>query len=159
MVIQNPRPYNVVTFFTVRTGCDECLKVYSELKGAAYSYAQAVDSLEVPTFFAALYYSSNEKVKKIFSAHNFKTIPYLATSEMVQKRPEGDFYGEEDLWKIKSDDAYETQQLLDFVNKRFVNDVPLKMPLHVVFLKNLSLFVVLVVLIRVFVSVQDLLVN
>ena len=37
--------------------------------------------------------------------------------------------------------------------------MPLKLPLHVVALRNLTMFVVLIVLIRIFVSIQDFLVN
>ena len=85
--------------------------------------------------------------------HGFNTIPFLATSEMQIKRDDGDFYKTEDLWKVKRDDAYETQQLLDHFNKRFQNDVPIKYPLHVVFTKNLVLFATLAVLIRIFVSI------
>ena len=49
--------------------------------------------------------------------------------------------------------------MLDHINKRFVNSVPLKEPLSKVFAKNSVLFIVLVILIRVFVSIQDYLVN
>ena len=45
---------------------------------------------------------------------------------MKVKRDEGDFYKLEDIWRIKKDTTFETQQQLDFINKRFINDVPLK---------------------------------
>ena len=80
-------------------------------------------------------------------------------SQMEIKRDEGDFYRAQDLWKIRKDEAYGTQQLLEHINKRFVNDVPMEQPLHVVFYKNLILFAVLVVLIRVFLSIQEYLIN
>jgi len=112
----------------------------------------------VPTFFGVVNYSNRKEIKAIFTQHGFTRIPYLATSEMQLKR-EGDFYKTEDLWKIKKDDTFETQQLLDYINKRFVNDVQIKFPLYVVFTKNLTLFAVIVVLIRVFVAIQDLLIN
>ena len=106
LVIQNPRPYNLVNLFTVRSGCEDCAMVYEELKGAAYSYQQAEDSVQVPTFFAILYYSKKKEDKAVFLQHNFKTIPYLAMSEMQVKRdPNVDFYEARDLWKIKKDDA------------------------------------------------------
>ena len=106
LVIQNPRPYNLVNLFTVRSGCEDCAMVYEELKGAAYSYQQAEDSVQVPTFFAILYYSKKKEDKAVFLQHNFKTIPYLAMSQMQVKRdPNVDFYEARDLWKIKKDDA------------------------------------------------------
>jgi hypothetical protein len=37
-VLENPRPYNVVTYYTVSSGCDDCKKVQSEFVGVAYSY-------------------------------------------------------------------------------------------------------------------------
>ena len=110
LVIQNPRPYNLVNYFTVRTGCSDCAAVYEELKGAAYSYQQVEDSLQVPTFFTIMYYSNKKEDKAVFNQHNFKTIPYLATSEMTVKRdPTVDFYEARDLWKVKKDDAAGTQ--------------------------------------------------
>ena len=38
LVLENPRPYNVMTLFTVRTGCDGCDDVISEYKGVSYSF-------------------------------------------------------------------------------------------------------------------------
>lgn len=107
LVMANPRPYNVVTVFTVNTGCEDCVALYSELTGAAYSYAEANEDLKVPTFFVKLFYSADKDVKDIFVRHNFKMIPYLATSTVQLKR-EGDFYKPEDLWKVKKDDTFET---------------------------------------------------
>ena len=59
LVIENPRPYNVVNLFSVRVGCDECAALYTELVGAAYSYIQHEEHLKVPTFFGAIYFSGN----------------------------------------------------------------------------------------------------
>jgi len=58
LVIQNPRPYNMVNLFTVKTGCDECSEVYKELVGAAYSYNQHEADLNLPVFFGVIFYSS-----------------------------------------------------------------------------------------------------
>ena len=149
----------MISLFSVTQGCEECDILYGELTGAAYSYQQAENSLKVPTFFGKIYYTStNLEVKAIFTRHDFKMIPYLATSLMQLKR-EGDFYKVEDLWKVKKDDTYETQQLLDFFNKRFNEDVPIKFPFYVVLTKNATLFIALVVLIRIFISIQDFLIN
>lgn len=54
LVLQNPRPYDVTTLFTVRSGCDECESVLTELTGVQYSYRQA----KVDSFFGVFYYSS-----------------------------------------------------------------------------------------------------
>ena len=57
-----------------------------------------------------MYYSNKKEDKAVFLQHNFKTIPYLVTSEMQVKRdPTVDFYEARDLWKIKKDDAAGTQ--------------------------------------------------
>jgi len=58
LVINNPRPYNLINLFTVRSGCDECRDVQNELIWAAYSYKQYEDKLAVPTFFCVIYYSN-----------------------------------------------------------------------------------------------------
>ena len=55
LVLQNPRPYNMVVIFSVRSGCPDCDTVFSELEGAAYSYNHG--KVDVPTFFAVMYYS------------------------------------------------------------------------------------------------------
>ena len=106
LVLENPRPYNVMTLFTVRTGCDGCDDVISEYKGVSYSFQQA--ETDTPTFFGVLYYTSDPKVREIFTTHNFKTVPYLATSKMQQKREDTEFYKEEDIWLVKVGDVAET---------------------------------------------------
>ena len=49
--------------------------------------------------------------------------------------------------------------MLEHINKRFVNDVPIEQPFTTILMNNLMLFGVLVVLIRVFVSIQEYLIN
>ena len=147
----------MITIFTVRSGCDDCLKVFEELKRASYSYIAAEDTLKVPTFISVVYHS--KATRPVFEANNFKTVPYLACSEMQVKRDDGDFYKLEDIWRIKKDSAFETQQLLDFINKRFNNQVQLKQKFSTVLMQNSFLFVVLAVLIRVFISIQNYLIN
>ena len=124
LVVQNPRPYNVVALYTVRHGCDDCQLVLEEYKGTSYSYQAYEENIKVPTFFSVVFHSKT--TKSIFESHKFVTVPYLTCSEMKVKRDEGDFYKLEDIWRIKKDTTFETQQQLDFINKRFINDVPLK---------------------------------
>lgn len=95
-----------MTLFTVRTGCDGCDDVFSEYKGVSYSHLQA--EIDTPTFFGVLYYTSDPKVREIFTTHNFKTVPYLATSKMQQKREDTEFYKEEDIWLVKANEVCET---------------------------------------------------
>lgn len=97
-----------MTVFTVRSGCDGCDAVYSEFTGASYSYMQDADKLETPAFFGVLYYNSDPKVRDIYTLHNFKTVPFLATSKMLQKREDADFYKSEDMWLVKANEAAET---------------------------------------------------
>ncbi len=97
----------MIVLFSVKSGCEDCDQVFDELSGAAYSYQLA--QVDVPTFFGVVYYNTRPLVKAIFDQHKFKTVPYLATSEMVQKRDDGDFYKMEDIWRIKKDSAFETQ--------------------------------------------------
>ena len=60
----------------------------------------------MPTFFGVVYHSKS--TRPIFEQHKFTTVPYIATSEMVIKRDDGDFYKLEDIWRIKKDSAFET---------------------------------------------------
>ena len=62
LVLQNPRPYDVVTLFSVQTGCDECISVYNEMTGVQYSYKVANED----TFFGVLYYGSDAGNAAIF---------------------------------------------------------------------------------------------
>ena len=98
-------------------------------------------------------------MRDIFTLHNFKTVPYLATSKMQQKREDVEFFKSEDIWLVKANEAAETQQILDFINKRFSNDVPIKFPLQTVLIKNLIMFVVLGALIVVIVKIRDYLID
>jgi len=160
LVLENPRPYNVVTYYTVHTGCDDCKKVQGEFVGVSYSYDKVESKLDTPTFFGVLYYTSDPKVREVFHEHNFKTVPYLGTSVSQTKREttEG-FYRDQDIWLIKRDDAHDTQTLLNFVNKRLNRDVPIKFPFYVVLLRNLMLFTVLATLIVVFVKIRPFLIE
>ena len=56
-----------------------------------------------------VYYTSDPKVRDVYTLHNFKTVPYLATSMMQQKREDVDFYKSEDIWLVKATEAHETQ--------------------------------------------------
>ena len=38
LVIQNPRPYDVVTLFNIDKNCDFCLEVTAEYQQAVYSF-------------------------------------------------------------------------------------------------------------------------
>ena len=107
-VLENPRPYDVVTLFTVPQGCEECWSVYYEMTGAQYSFKQANSD----TFFGVLYYSQEHNIRNIFLNHGIKTVPYLCTSKQEKKRQiDQPFYRAEDLWFIKSGDAHDTQEL------------------------------------------------
>ena len=68
-------------------------------------------------------------------------MPYIAVSKnQVKRDPLADFYGQEDIWLVKKDEAADAQVLLNFINKRLDNNVPLKLPFLVILFKNLILF-------------------
>lgn len=92
--------------------------------------------------------------------HGLKTVPYICTSKQELKRDvNADFYRQEDIWFIKKDDTHETQVQLDFINKRLGHDVPLKLPLMTVLIKNLVMFSVLALVITVLVKARNQLVD
>jgi hypothetical protein len=99
-------------------------------------------------------------VREVFHEHNFRTVPYLATSQAQTKRETLDgFYKEQDIWLIRRDDAHDTQTLLTFVNKRLDKDVQIKFPFYVILIRNLVLFVVLATMIVVFVKIRPFLIE
>ena len=97
-----------MTIFTVKSGCIQCLEVYEEYTGLAYSFYKAEAQLERPVFFAVLYYTKDQNVRSIYNSHNFKTVPYIAASKMQLKRGEyDDFYKSENKWLIKKDEIFD----------------------------------------------------
>ena len=76
-MLENPRPYDVTTLFSVRNGCDDCQSVHAKLTGVQYSYRQA----DKPAFFAVVYHASDDATRKVFEEHNIRTVPYICTSK------------------------------------------------------------------------------
>jgi hypothetical protein len=66
LVLENPRPYDVVMYYTVKTGCDDCNTIQRELEGVTYSYMNADKHPETPCFFGVMYYNADPKVREIF---------------------------------------------------------------------------------------------
>jgi len=67
-----------------------------------------------------------------------------------QKRLEGEeFYKEEDRWLVRADQIYEASKILEFINKRLGSDIKLIYPLRVVLIRNVTFFVILLMLISV----------
>lgn len=124
MVLENPRPYDVVIYYTVKQGCDECMTIFGEFEKVAYSHINADRPTETPCFFGVLYYNADPKVRELYLKHNFKTVPYIAVSNAKVKRdPAEDFFQTQDVWLIKKDEASDVSMLLSFTNKRLHNDI------------------------------------
>ena len=99
-------------------------------------------------------------MREIFLKHGLKTVPHICTSKQAFKRdPDQEFYRSEDIWFIKKDDTHEAQVQLNFINKRLSFDVPLKLPLTTVLLKNFILFLVLTVAITAIIKLRFLLID
>ena len=160
LVLENPRPYDVAIYYTVRTGCDDCNTILEEFSSVAHSYINADKPSETPCFFGVFYYNADPKVREIFNSHNFKTVPYLAVSKnQVKRDPAADFFETRDIWLIKKDEASDNQILLNFVNKRLQNDIPLKIPFLTVLFNNIVLFLMLGAAIVTVFSIRPVLIN
>ena len=93
LILENPRPYDVALYYTVKTGCQDCVKIQGQFETVAYSYINADHPAETPCFFAVFYYNADPKVREIYNNHNFKTVPYLAVSKhQVKRDPLDSFY-------------------------------------------------------------------
>jgi hypothetical protein len=105
LVVENPRPYDVVMLFSVNSGCDDCTSVYNELTGVQYSYKQT----DFDTFFGVMYYGTDANNPQIFAAHRFETVPYICTSKQESKRDADitSFYRTDDLWLVKREEIHE----------------------------------------------------
>lgn len=155
-MLENPRPYDVTTLFTVSSGCDDCTGVYNEFIGVQYSYRHA----KKDSFFGVVYFSQEQNVREIFLMHGLKTVPHICTSKQVQKRDTSvDFYRTEDVWFIKKDDVHDTQVQLDFINKRLNHEVEMKMPFTTILTKNIILFSVLALFMTVLIKLRPALIE
>ena len=75
-VVQNPRPYDVVMMYNVKTNCDHCIVVQKEYKQLVYSFNQERGNIKDSTkekkiFFGVLYFAEKEEVQHIFRSHSF----------------------------------------------------------------------------------------
>jgi oligosaccharyltransferase complex subunit gamma len=152
--------------FTVRTGCVQCQDVYSEYIGTAYSFNSHKDKLDRPVFYAVFYYTKDKQVRDIYTAHAFKTVPYIAASKMQVKRESigesgvySNFFKTENLWLIKKEEIFDAHKQLEFVNNQLGSDIELSLPLYVVLVKNAILFTILAALILVVVKIRPFLIN
>lgn len=158
LVLENPRPYDVVMLFSVRQQCPICDSLYTELTGASYSFGRA----ESDTFFGVVYASQEPKHRAVFIRHGFKTVPLLCTSKEQSKRDNllEAFYKQEDMQRFNNlNELHESQFLIDFINKRFGTDVQLTLPLQTIIIKNLIFFGVLIFLINLLVRMRESLIN
>ncbi len=155
--MQNPRPYDVTTLFTVRSGCEDCISVLDEFTGVAFSYSGS----DVDAFFAIFHFTNDPKVRDVFTNHGLKTVPYICTSKQQSKRENTgkDFYRTEDVWFVKKDDAHDAHVILEFVNNRLNHTVQLKLPFFTVLIKNIVLFTVLAVILATIVKMRPFLIN
>ena len=67
-------------YYTVKTGCEDCIKIQGDFESVAYSYINADSQPDTPCFFAVFYYNADPKVREIYNEHNIKTVPYLTVS-------------------------------------------------------------------------------
>jgi hypothetical protein len=157
LILQNPRPYDVTTLFTVRSGCEDCVSVLEEFTGVAFSYAGS----NVDAFFAIFHFTNDPKVREVFTSHGLKTVPYICTSKQQSKRENTgkDFYRTEDVWFVKKDDAHDAHVILEFVNNRLNHTVQLQLPLVTVLIKNIVLFTVLAMILAAIVKMRPFLIN
>jgi hypothetical protein len=143
LVVKNPRPYDVVMIYNVAVNCEHCIIVQNEYKQVAYSFmkergaAQSTHK-EKKTFFGVLFFSNEQKIQTIFRGHELTTVPYLAVSSQNSKR-DGKmetFYDTTDLWLIGSNEVYDAQKQIDFVNNHLRTDVKIKFTFLQILVKN-----------------------
>lgn len=95
-------------------------------------------SKEKKIFFGVLYFAQDAEIQKIYQEHGFTTVPYMCASAMNLKRssaPEK-FYEDEDKWHISSQEIYDCQKQLDFVNNHLRTDVQIKFTFASIAFKN-----------------------
>lgn len=108
-----------------------------------------------------MYYNADPKIREIYTAHNFKTVPYLTVSQNQVKRDPNvaNFYDAPDIWLIKKEEASDSQMLLKFVNNRLGNDLPLKVPFHVVLVNTIVMLVGLIGMVALVFKIRNALIQ
>ena len=68
------------------------------------------------------------KIQSIFKGHDLTTVPYLAVSAYNPKRDAKmeTFYTSTDLWLIGSNEVFDAQKQIDFINNHLRTDVKIK---------------------------------
>jgi hypothetical protein len=144
LVVKNPRPYDVVMIYNVAQNCEHCFVVQDEYKQVAYSFikergiAQS-SHIEKKIFFGVLYFTNEINIQSIFKGHQLTTVPYLAVSAQNSKRDAKmeTFYLSTDMWLIGSNEVYDAQKQIDFVNNHLRTDVKIKFTFTQILLKNM----------------------
>jgi len=146
LVAINPRPYDVVVFWNIPDGgCQHCAESEEEFGQTVFSFLKArgkgnkdVQHKEKKIFFGIFYFAKDKVIQRVFKNYGIMTVPYLTVSEMDLKReakPET-FFKEENKWKIDTQEIYDAQKQIDFVNNSLRTDVKISYTFASIMIKN-----------------------
>lgn len=146
-VLEEPRDYDVLVYYTLSQKCDHCIAIETELEQVAYSYVQSGKHLPQEGTQRAIFFVKAEYRREnadIFIASDFSSVPIicLATPELAKQFTEKGTakYEEKYEWKISTQDFSDAGKLLEHVNKVSKNEVELKYTLYRILTGNLIIF-------------------
>ena len=141
-MLKNPRPYDVVLFWTVKSNCDHCDAMLEEFKQVVYSFIQerGIDKMhkEKKIFFGVVYFTKAKEVQKLFKDNDMLTVPYLSVSPLDLKRDEhSPLFKTENKWLIGQGEVNDATKQIEFINNSLRTDVKIKYPFSTILIKNM----------------------
>lgn len=146
-VLDEPRDYNIIMYYTLSQKWDHCVSMESELSEVANSYINAKKHLVDPKdgssiFFAKLEYSQDTEI--MFQKCGFTSVPILALSkpEIARQHAEQKTskYPKDMEWRLSSQDFFDAGKILEHVNKITNENVELKYTLLRIMQGNFLIF-------------------
>eukprot|EP00331_Platyophrya_macrostoma_P011842 CAMPEP_0176432402 /NCGR_PEP_ID=MMETSP0127-20121128/15377_1 /TAXON_ID=938130 /ORGANISM="Platyophrya macrostoma, Strain WH" /LENGTH=357 /DNA_ID=CAMNT_0017814575 /DNA_START=12 /DNA_END=1085 /DNA_ORIENTATION=- len=161
-VLTEPRPYDLVVFFTAYS-CKFCDEVYESYKEAAAAYVEAKaiypakegDNIKRSVFFAAIYYV--DETKSIFQSHKIERVPDIFVTHPKYARLLTDAHREEYIKKFLLDASRSsvyvgTGKILEYVNERVARKVEHKESVLKLFYVLLILGIPFAALLRIYIK-------
>ncbi|CAG9323704.1 unnamed protein product [Blepharisma stoltei] len=148
-IVDSPRPYIVVVYFTAdvtKFKCLQCEQIHGLLDQVIYSYKTAGaesnsdDPTQLPVFFAEIEYLT--ETQEIFQKHEFMSAPNLFVSKPKNILNNGKTFTvkREDMWEFNMGSDAHAYKLLEFINNRSGRNIQMQTPV----LQSLMMFIYMV---------------
>jgi hypothetical protein len=168
LVHNNPRPYDVVTLWTLKNsrGCPHCDVVNSEYHQSSYSFEASTKEQirNKKVFFVSIYYNKDDNMTKIiYKMNDINTIPYICVSPMDLKRDstrnDTGIFTSDNMWLVGSNEVHDASKIIEFTNTALRTDVQIRLGIFTILFNNIIGFMVLVILFQFVKTLYPFLMN